>query len=261
MGASQTVQVTQDQRVAHVRVYRPNAANALDRQTLDSLLAELSAVSASPDIDIVVLTGTDPYFSCGGDQGMARAWQDMGSDEREASIRSTFEAVASILELVEGGPKTYIARVNGLAYAGGFILATACDYVIASENARFRLPETAGGQIDPFSPVRLPYQIGRLKAKELLLFANEISAAEACEYGLVSEVVPHADLDEAVARAISRLRITSPSARAATKAVMMRAAAPYFIEPAVAHSMSPDAAEGVNAFLAKRRPAWQSAER
>jgi enoyl-CoA hydratase/carnithine racemase len=254
----ETLDVQVDGGVARVVLARPEAANALDPALLAELNRCLASLAERSEVDIVVITGSGRFFSVGGDLRMARSWAALSSTDRRQATLETLRSVESILRLVERGPDTFIARVNGLALAGGFILAAACDFIIASEQARFGLPEAAAGQVDPFSPVRLPRQVGPMKAKELLLLARQISALEAQQIGLVNTVVAHDQLDGAVDRLIAELRQTSSTARAAIKAAHFSSLADFDLDSAVEHLMSADAEEGVRAFLEKRRPRWRS---
>jgi enoyl-CoA hydratase len=180
------------ERIATVTLNRPEARNALSSEVLRRLPQLLGEAEASDDVDVVILTGTDPAFSAGldlkelGDTG-GNLGAGSGADGRPNSsgVRGPFPART----------KPLIGAVNGVAVTGGLELALNCDFLVASERARFGDTHTRVGVMPGWGlTVLLPQAIGLRRAKEMSLTGNFLTAAEALEWGLVNHVVDHAEL-------------------------------------------------------------------
>jgi enoyl-CoA hydratase/carnithine racemase len=146
--------------------------------------------------------------------------------------------------------------VNGLAQAAGLIAVLTSDLVIASDRARFRVPETRRGLTEPYIPRRLAATIGLARARWMIYTAEEIDAAQALAWGLVAKVVPHPELDEAVAQAIAALRRTGPQSRAHYKRMITQTLPPITLDEYLLSMRSPEALEGMRSFAEKRPPSW-----
>jgi enoyl-CoA hydratase/carnithine racemase len=133
------------------------------------------------------------------------------------------------------------------------------DISIASDRARFRAPELLRGIADCWLSSRLAAHVGLARAKYLLFTAISLAASEAAAMGLVSRVVPHATLDEAVAETVALVRETAPQARALVKQDIHRALPSIDVEILRSSLASPEAAEGFAAFIEKRKPSWTRA--
>jgi enoyl-CoA hydratase/carnithine racemase len=159
--------------------------------------------------------------------------------------------------------KPVIAAVNGVAFAGGFLLAQMCDLVIAAEHARFAITEVKVGRGSPWA-TPLPWLIGPRAAMEIMLTGDPITAQRAYELGLVNRVVPLASLRDEALRMARGIAANAPlSVRAAKQLVYLSAehgwsaaldAADELYEPVY---LSDDAQEGPRAFSEKRTPRWQ----
>src|SRR5262249_9692629 len=174
-----------DDAVAVVTIDRPEALNALDRETLTELRDRLRALATDQDVHAVVLTGA-------GDRAFAA-----GADIKEMTPMSVLEAHGWGMlghecgRLLESMPKGTIAAVNGLALGGGCELALACDIRYASESASFGQPEINLAVIPGWGGTqRLGRVVGAGLAKDLILTGRAIDAAEALRVGLVSAVYP-----------------------------------------------------------------------
>ncbi|MBU6233570.1 MAG: enoyl-CoA hydratase [Acidobacteria bacterium] len=185
--------------VAVVQLNRPEARNALTRDMMNDLAAQLVNFDADDDIRCVILTGTDPAFCAG---------LDLKDLERTYNgATSTTASKVEIRGLMPILSTPVVGAINGPAVTGGLELALACDFLIASERSTFadthgRVGVMPGGGMS----IRLPQLIGLNRARQMSLTGNFISATTAYEWGLVNEVVPHDSLlDRAleVARAIA----------------------------------------------------------
>jgi len=240
-----------------VTMNRPEVYNAVHVDMHNEMADCWDNFAADQDLWVAVLTGAgDKAFTAGND---LKATAAGGS---KAKMTSTgFPGLSSRFDL----EKPIIAAVNGFAMGGGFETALSCDIILASENAKFALPEVKVGFFAAASGVqRLSRYIGRLAAQEMMYTGRTISAAEALQMGCVNEVHPH---DELMAKAMEKaeqLCTVSPSAVKATKRVMndfakrdgMADSIAYSSEVIVDLAMTEDFKEGVQAFVEKRAPKW-----
>jgi enoyl-CoA hydratase/carnithine racemase len=160
-------------------------------------------------------------------------------------------------------PKPVIARVHGVATAAGCQLVASCDLAVAAATARFATPGVNIGLFCSTPMVALSRAVGRKAAMEMLLTGELIDAARARELGLVNRVVPEAELDTAVAALAGQIAAKSPLTLAIGKAAFYRQAEmglddayAYVSEVMTRNMLARDAAEGIDAFLAKRQPVW-----
>ena len=236
----------------------PATLNALTVDFLRTYKAMLEALSRDPEIRVVILTGAGKAFVAGADIAY------MGGLTPHQALNYAKDTV-ECYRLMEDMDQVFIAAVNGYALGGGCELSMACDLRIASEKARFGLPEVglgifpAGGGTQ-----RLPRLVGDAAAREMILTGQPIKARRALELGLVSAVVePEALMDEAKALA-ERVLSNSMSAVAMAKKSLNRGRQ-MGLDAAVAQDQSlfgvcfgsPDQLEGMGAFLEKRKPVFQ----
>jgi enoyl-CoA hydratase len=172
-----------------VSVNRPKALNALDSATLGELASAFAQAIAERDARVLLVTGAgDKSFVAGADIAEMQALDPHGA-------RAFSERAQALLHALESAPIPVIALVNGYALGGGCELALACDWIIASERARFGQPEVKLGVPPGFGGTqRLPRRIPAAMALELLLTGRQIEAGEALRIGLVNEVVPAGEL-------------------------------------------------------------------
>lgn len=244
-----------DGRVATLTVSRPEVRNALDAATVEEFHRALDEVHSARATVLIVTGAGETAFVSGAD---IRSIRERRRDDALASINSR------LMSAVENHDAVSIAAVNGHALGGGCELALACDLRIASRNAVFGLPEPALGIIPGAGGTqRLPRIVGLGRAKEMVLTGARWDAPKALEFGLVSEVVPLAELLTAARAMAERVLALGPLAvRLAKRALnassrMSLDAGLVFESTAQAVSFdSRDKLEGTTAFLEKRKPAF-----
>ena len=244
-------------RCALIRLNRPAQLNALNDALMDELGAALTGFDADDAIGCIVITGNDKAFAAGADIG-AMATKTYMDAYKGDFITRNWEAIRLVR-------KPVIAAVAGFALGGGCELMMMCDIVIAADTARFGQPEIKLGIIPGAGGTqRLPRAVGKAKAMDLVLTGRMMDAAEAERAGLVSRVVP-ADklLAEALAAAAAICALSSPSLMMA-KECLNRAyegtlAEGVMFERRLFHSLfaTEDQKEGMDAFVAKRKPAFK----
>jgi enoyl-CoA hydratase len=176
------------ERICTVTMNRPEARNALSVALQREAGAALATADADPDVDVVILTGTDPAFCAGLDL------KELGTDARNL-VGGADDAAVSPFAALWKMAKPIIGAINGPCVTGGFELALACDFLVASERAAFadthaRVGVMPAGGMSVF----LPRVVGVRKAKEMSLSGNYMGAHEAFARGLVNHVVAHEDL-------------------------------------------------------------------
>lgn len=176
------------ERIATITLNRPEARNALSSDVLRLLPEKISEADRREDVDVLILTGADPAFCAGLDLKELGSADNriIGAGGRQSgTTRRPFPAV----------DKPVIAAVNGAAITGGFELVLNCDFVIASERARFGDTHTRVGVMPGWGlTVLLPQAIGVRRAREMSFTGNFLTADEAFQWGLVNHVVPHDEL-------------------------------------------------------------------
>ncbi len=241
-------------RVGLLTLNRPKALNALNDALMDELGSALLAFDADPDIGVIVLTGSEKAFAAGADIAAMKDWtyQDVYISDY---ISRNWETIKQVR-------KPVIAAVAGYALGGGCELAMMCDFIIASDTAKFGQPEIKLGVIPGAGGTqRLPRAVGKSKAMDQVLTGRMMDAAEAERAGLVSRVVP-ADrlMEEAMDAATLIGSMSLPSVLAAKEAVNRAFESPLneglLFERRTFHALfaTSDQKEGMNAFIEKRKP-------
>ena len=187
-------------------------------------------------------------------------------EHAEETIYRMLDSFHGIFRALEQAAKPTIAVVDGSALGGGCELVAGCDIVIASERARFGQPEIKLGVFPPVAAVLLPRLIGDKRARELILTGELIDAAEALRLGLISHVVPSAELEQKTRDVLVKLRELSAPALEASKRAMNLARGRTFedalsaVEDLYLNELmkTEDAREGIQAFMEKRKPEWKS---
>jgi enoyl-CoA hydratase/carnithine racemase len=239
--------------VAWLTIDRPEARNALSKAVRDGLFAGVRRFNTDDTAAVLVLTGAgDRAFCAGGDL------KEMADTALEVPPPDFVPQFGRNIEVV----KPTIAAVNGVAYAGGFMLAQQCDLCVAAESARFAITEAKVGRGSPWA-VPLPWLVPPRAAMEILLTGDPFSAQRAYELGLVNRVVPATDLVTATQELAERIAANAPlSVQAAKRTVYLAAEHPLDEAYAEADRIwepvyrSTDAQEGPAAFRDKRRPVW-----
>lgn len=254
MGAG-TVEYEVEGSVAVVRINRPERLNALSRQVQRDVTAAFAAAESAAEVRVLILTGTGKAFSVGADI------EELESAPA-AAARQLHESLA-FLSSPERLRKPVIAAVNGYALGGGLELAIASDLVVASDRATFGVPEPHLGLVPGLAMQRLPRLIGAARARDVLLTARRLSAAEAREYGLVARVVPHDVLLDEARKLAGEMSELAPLALELLKGAINRtflASDLFFAERANGWLFATrDAAEGRAAFREKRKAEFHGA--
>jgi enoyl-CoA hydratase/carnithine racemase len=202
-----------------------------------------------PEVDVLVVTASGDTFCVGGEMG----GQHEGGQPLD---RETDGLDLTPFVQLERCPKLVVMAINGMCQGGGLVMTLMSDISVVSERATFRVPELLRGVADCYLGARLASRVGIARAKYLLFTAQYFSAAEALAMGLVSRVVPHADLEAATADTICCIRQTGPRARTLLKRDLNRHL-PVIDLPMFAESLAGvEVREGFQAFVAKRPPRW-----
>ncbi len=258
MNAPDPVLLRRDESgIATITLNRPQARNALSTALMTALEAALADIAADASVHVVVIAGAGPGFCAGHDLRELRA------DPSRPAMEAVFAQCARLMQAILNLPKPVIARVHGIATAAGCQLVATCDLAVAADTARFATPGVNIGLFCSTPMVALTRAIGRKPAMEMLLTGEMIGAARARELGLVNRVVPEAELDAELSRLAGQIAAKSPLVLAIGKEAFHRqaemdvASAYAFAAAAMTRNMmARDAAEGIDAFLNKRVPAW-----
>ena len=239
--------------VAWLTIDRPEARNALSQAVREGLFDGVRRFNADDQAAVLVLTGAgDRAFCAGGDL------KEMASTSLKVPPPDFLPQFGRNIEV----PKPTIAAVNGVAYAGGFLLAQSCDLCIAAESARFAITEVKVGRGSPWA-APLSWLVPPRIAMQILLTGDPITAARGYEIGLVNQVVPDSELVPVTQALAERIAANAPlSVRAAKRTAYLSARHPMseafeeaerIWEPVY---LSADAQEGPRAFSEKRPPVW-----
>lgn len=256
----ETLSLETDARgVAVLRLERPEKHNALDAVMIGELTRAARALGADPAVRVVVLTGAGASFCAGGDLRWMQAQMKADDATRAAEAR----ALAHMLKALNDLPKPLIGRIQGQAFGGGVGMMSVCDVAIGAKGARFGLTETRLGLIPATIGPYVVARMGEARARRVFMSARIFGAEEAVALGLLARAVPEADLDDAVEAEVVPYLSCAPGAVAEAKALVARLAGPVnevvieeTIGALVARWKSPEAAEGIEAFFARRPPPW-----
>ncbi len=253
------IEVTRAEAIATVTINRPHRKNAVTGDMWAQLAETFRSLSADADIRCVVITGAGGEFCSGADlaarEGSGRPVHQL------AAMRSVNDAALALHRM----PQPTIAKVRGVAVGAGCNMALGCDLVVASENARFsEIFAKRGLSVDFGGTWLLPRRVGLHRAKELALFGDIISAADASEMGLVNRVLPDSELDAFVDGWARRLAAGPPIALALTKR-MLNNAMNVTMEEALddegaaqtVNFGTKDTIEAMSAFTEKREPKFK----
>lgn len=259
---SPAVRLELHDRIARLSLSRPSVHNAFDDALIAELTGHLQALDADPAVRVVVLTGDGGTFSAGADlQWMRRMAQADEADNTADALR-----LATLMRTLNFLSKPCIARVNGSAYGGGVGLIACCDHAIGVADAKFALSEVKLGLVPAVISPYVVAAIGPRHARRMFISGEVFDGSEAQRIGLLHELVPAAQLDAAVERAVHFLAKGGPLAQREAKLLALRAAGmtPESQLQLDARNaaliarlrVSPEGQDGLGAFLDKRPPRW-----
>lgn len=255
MGEFKNIIYEKEDEVAKLTMNRP-PLNILNVETLREIAEALEDVGRDEKIKVLVITGAgERAFSAGVDV----------KDHFPDKIKETLEVFHRVFHLLAEINKPTIAVVRGFAFGGGCELASACDIVLASEDAQFGQQEVKVGAIATVATVLLPRTIGRKKALEIILTGDSITAAEAKQIGLVNYVFPAAELETVVKRFIEKMKDKSSIILSLLRMAIYQGLDKSFKEALDGVTdiylnkliKTEDAVEGLQAFSEKRKPVWK----
>jgi len=248
-----------DHGVATLTMNRPRQFNAISMEMLDAMASELDSIAADPSVRLVVIAGNGSAFSGGHDL------KEMMANRTEAFVGGLFERCSRVMLTMQALPQPVIARVHGIATAAGCQVVAACDLAVASTDARFATSGINFGLFCATPGVPVSRNISRKRAFEMLFTGEFIDAATALDWGLVNCVVPPSELDAELARLVGLILEKPRAVCAAGKALFyeqLEAKLPQAYAAAsraiTRNMLGADAAEGVGAFIAKRKPRWDA---
>ncbi len=242
------------QGVLSLTLNRPEKRNALNAATVAALYEALHSAEMDTDVRAIALRGAGKDFCAGADLAELLESVDNTPDENAAQAQLLGDVFIRIRKL----PKVVVAVVTGRALAGGCGLASACDMVLAHEEASFGYPEVRRGFVPAMVMAMLRRTVGEKVAFDLVGTGRLLSASEACQIGLASRVLPADGFEDAVAKTLSSIAASSPSAVALIKQQLYELDGQSFEEGialgakvnAVARA-TPDFKEAVGKFLKK----------
>jgi methylglutaconyl-CoA hydratase len=246
--------------VATVTLNRPEIRNAFNEVLIGELLSTFERIATDPKVRLMVLTGNGKTFSAGGDLNWMRK-QGMASEKENQEDGYRLALMLKTLDIL---PKPVIGRVHGAAYAGGIGLVACCDVVVAAAETEFSLSEVKLGLAPATIGPYVAAAIGPRQMRRYAVTGERFTADEARRIGLVHEVVPANELDAAIEKLIAEFLQGGPEAQASVKELVRDVAGRPIDEALMqdtAHRIarrraSPEGAEGIQAFLDKRKPHW-----
>ncbi|MCH8907939.1 MAG: enoyl-CoA hydratase/isomerase family protein [Candidatus Heimdallarchaeota archaeon] len=247
--------LSESENIGKITFNRPEKMNPLSMEVFELINDYLDEIEKDNDIRAVVITGRGKAFSAGVDIKELTSLSEDDQAKFTMMGQTTFNRI-------EAFPKAVIASINGYCFGGGVEIALACDLRVASEDAKLGLVEAAIGLIPSWGGLqRLPYLIGMSRAKEMILTANRYSAAEAAALGLINKVVPADELDSESAFLATKIADNSPLSIKYSKMALNNTRTSSILD-GLAYDLtltaklkdSKDFAEGVQAFLEKRKP-------
>ncbi len=245
--------------IVRLTLTRGDRYNPLSREMIAALQAELDALAEDSTARVVVLAAEGRGFCAGHDLGEMRA-----HTEDTAWQSALFAECNKLMITLTTIPQPVIARVHGIATAAGCQLVSMCDLAVAADTARFALPGVNIGVFCSTPAVGVARSVGRKRALEMLLTGTPIDAATALEWGLVNRVVPgdrlDAEVDELARALLARpAPVVANGKRTFYAQIDQPLDAAYAVaaDAMVRDLSAPDAAEGIDAFMAKRKPEWK----
>ena len=243
--------------IATLTLNRPDQRNALSVGLMGALERALDQIAGDASVKIVILAAAGPAFCAGHDL------REIRSDPRREAYEALFAQCSRLMLKLVRLAKPVIAQVQGVATAAGCQLVASCDLAVAADGARFATPGVNIGLFCSTPMVALSRNVARKQAMEMLLTGDMIPADRAREIGLINRVVPAAELTAATRDLARQIAAKSPLTVAIGKEAFYKqaeldldAAYAYASDVMTRNMLARDAAEGIDAFLAKRAPQW-----
>lgn len=243
--------------IATLMLNRPDQFNALSQALLQQLGAALADIKDDEAVRVVIIKANGRAFCVGHDLKEMRANAD------KQFLASLFAQCASVMKAIQALPQPVIASVHAVATAGGCQLVAACDLAVASDQAKFAVSGIKLGLFCSTPAVALTRNISRKRAMEMLMTGDFIEAQTALEYGLVNQVVPADELDNAVLELAGKISSKPRVAVQMGKALFYQQlnqplgeAYDLASEVITCNMLHEDTLEGVDAFIEKRKPNW-----
>ncbi|MBV8067189.1 MAG: enoyl-CoA hydratase/isomerase family protein [Candidatus Eremiobacteraeota bacterium] len=253
----ESVRLTVTEGVARVTLARPEVRNAFNAETIEQLHDIFMRITAADDVRAVVLAGDGKAFCGGADINWMRSSLDLSFEANVADA----ERMSDMFRAIDNCPKPVVGRIHGAALGGGSGLAAVCDIAIASDETIFGFSEVKLGIIPAVISPFVLSKIGASHARALFLTGERFDARHAHRIGLIHEVVPAGDLDEAVEGRLAEFHTAGPAAVAAAKLLVRRvldntydASRAITTEAISRQRVGSEGQEGLRAFL-ERRPA------
>src|SRR3984893_6135797 len=262
MSANPVLWNLDERGLATVTLNRPEVNNAYDAGLIGGVLQAIDELGNKPNLRVVVLKGNGKHFQAGADLKWINAVRPQSPAENEAVSKATFEAVQRLNRL----PIPTVALAQGGCFGGGTGVISACDVVIAADNAVFSITEVRWGLTAAIIIPQLCDAIGVRQVRRYALSGRRFGAQDARRIGLVHEVVPLADLETSGAKVVEQLLTNAPDALAETKALAMESAFggmsvddEAYARLVTMHSdrrPAAEASEGLASFAEKRAADW-----
>jgi methylglutaconyl-CoA hydratase len=245
--------------VVWLTMNRPEVRNALSREHITEIRAAIAAACEEEHVRAIVLSGADPVFCAGAD-----VKQYVDATDRD-QVMADGGLLHDLLDYMMRCDLPIIARVQRAAFGGAIGLISACDFAIAAEGTRFSLSEARLGIVPAVISEAVLTALGPRNTRQLMLRSEPFNTEEALRVGLVQEVVPEAELDDAIEQVIGQFRAGAPGALADIKRLLhsltlvpMRPdeRREMIVNLAADRRASDEGQEGLRSFAEKRRPAW-----
>ncbi len=244
--------------LAIVTLNRPERRNALSIELLEGLCDRIESMGQSDAVRVVILRGAGPTFSAG---------LDLAQAADPALVSHSAKCVARALQLMRQTPMITIAAAHGGAYAGGAGLMAACDIAIGTTDLKIAFPEARRGLLPALICAVMSPKIREGDLRELFLVGNTIDAPRAQQIGLLQRVVPAIELIPTAIEVADGILAGGPQTIQATKKLLNQAYVPnqavsteHMLELHLGARQSPEATEGLAAFLEKRLPSWMNVD-
>lgn len=251
----ETLRVELDALSATVTLNRPDVKNAMNNKMVAELTTVFTGLRGNRDVRAIVLRGAEGVFCSGGDI------KEMRNDPMPAA--DSAHNLDAMLRACNEASQVVIAQIEGAALGGGFGLACVSDIAIASETAKFGLPEVRLGVAPAFISPFVLQRVGLTRARELMLTGRRFNGAVAAEYGIVHVVCPPDEVEHSVEVVLDDIRQCAPGALAAVKELLftvygqpLDATVEYRANLLNTLRTATEAQEGLQAFLEKRPAAW-----